>query len=267
MNNITILINSSDGFEDCWNPFFRLFSKFWPNCQCDIVLNTEKKYYSYEGLKIKSSQVNFIITDRKLTWSECLILCLENIDNPLVLYMQEDYFIDKFVNIEIIKEFVELMLLNKDISYIGLTCSGNYPPFLPSEIDKRLLRVGSDSKYRISTQAGIWRKEILQSYLLTHENGWMFEYFGTLRSHKRKELFLTVDRNLFSKDPIISYLLTGIIKSQWHAKIPILFKANDIKIDYHLRGFYVEKSLFVRKFETAKKLLMNPFAIFKSLFS
>ena len=54
-SNLTILINTSDGFEDCWNPFFTLFKKYWPNNQSPVFLNTEFKNYVHPGLNIKST--------------------------------------------------------------------------------------------------------------------------------------------------------------------------------------------------------------------
>jgi len=267
MENITILINTSDGFEDCWEPFFKLFKKYWPNCSFPILINTEFKSYSYDGLNINSSQVNLLFPNKKLTWSECLICALKKIDTPLVLYMQEDYFIENYVNNIEIEDFVKLMIEDKDISYIGLTNSGNYPPFQPTEKDRRLLKVSANAKYRISTQAAIWKKEVLESYLLPHENGWMFEIFGTKRSYKRNDLFLTINRDYYANKPIISYLLTGIIKSKWHQGIPEVFIKNGIQVDYNIRGFYKEKHVLVRKIETTRKLLRNPIIIFKSLFA
>lgn len=267
MNNLTIFINSSDGFEDCWDPFFKLFKKYWPNCNYPILLNTEIKDYSYDGLNIKATKVSSQDLSKKLTWSECLILALEQIETPFVLYMQEDYFLDTEVNKSHIDDFIQLMLQKIDIAYIGLTNNGNYPPFKISEVDNRLFEVSAKGKYRISTQAGIWRKEVIKSYLLPHENGWMFEIFGTLRAHKRRELFLTINREYYFNKPIISYTLTGIIKSKWHENIPTLFKDNGIYIDYNKRGFYKEKNVFSRKIETAARLFKNPLSVFKSLFS
>jgi hypothetical protein len=30
--HFTVLVNSCDAFEDCWQPFFQLFSRCWPAC-------------------------------------------------------------------------------------------------------------------------------------------------------------------------------------------------------------------------------------------
>ncbi|EOR94010.1 hypothetical protein ADIARSV_2844 [Arcticibacter svalbardensis MN12-7] len=253
-----MIVNSSDGFEDCWEPFFTLLKKNWPDFDYSLILNTEFKNYSFDGLKIVSSKVHEGILDRKLSWSECLIKAIELVDTPLILYVQEDYFIEKPVLKDTIDEFSRLME-GGVIKYIGLTDIGNFGPFKNYEHDKRLVVVGN-SKYRISTQAALWDKDTLLSYLRPAENGWMFEIFGTQRAKRRSDLFLTANRLMYSSknNPIITYMHTGIIKGQWHENIPELFKKENISIDVSLRGIYKPKAFLRRKFETGRKLLNNP---------
>lgn len=259
-NKLTLLINTSDGFEDCWQPFFKLFSTYWESFSQPILLNTEFKDFHYSGLNITSAKSHINEKKRRLTWSECLINALNKVETPLVLYMQEDYFVEQEVNHFFIDEVTDLMLKNTEIKYIGLTDTGNYPPFFPWEGSNRLTKVSQKSKYRISTQAAIWRKETLLSYLRANENGWMFEIFGTKRANKRNELFLTVNRAIFNykHNPVIAYTHTGIIKSKWHPKIPALFNKHQIEMDFDKRGFYKKKHIILRKIETAKMLLKKP---------
>jgi len=262
----TILVNSCDNFEDCWSPFFTLFKKNWKNCNAPILLNTEYKEYNYEGLNIKTSKVQSLKKQR-LTWSECLINALEMTDTPLVLYLQEDYFIDKPVKSNEIEEFSKLMIKDKSIKHIGLTDHGAKPPFTKFKSDKRLCLIGQNSNYRISTQAGLWDRETLLSYLRAEENGWMFEIFGTKRAQKKNEIFLTVSEQFYNlkANPIISYIHTGIIKGKWHQEIPNLFKQNRISVNFNERGFYKPKPLLFRKIETARKLLKDPLKFFNGM--
>jgi hypothetical protein len=257
--NLTILVNTSDGFEDCWIPFFTLFKKYWPQCDAKILLNTELKDFSFPGLDIQTTRVNDNIS-KKLTWSECLIKALNMVDTPFVLYLQEDYFIERAVNNKTINEFVDLMFHQKEIKYIGLTNNGNCPPFLNFEQDPRLKIVSRNSKYRISTQAALWDKETLLSYLIPDENGWMFEIFATKRAKKRDDLFLTINRDLFKDDcnSIIFYQLTGIVKGKWIKTMPKLFKKEGIDIDFTIRGFYKELNWLNRKLETIRMLTRKP---------
>lgn len=259
-SSFTILINSCDSFEDCWNPFFKLFSTYWKAPVQEIFLNTELKTYKFPGLNIQSSQVNLSNPDLKLTWSECLIDALKKINTPLILYMQEDYFIEQPVDVPLINEMAQLMYDNSVIKYIGLTRIGSYPPFFNYEKDPRLVVVSKNSRYRISLQAGLWRKDILLAYLRSDENAWMFEIFGTIRSRKKNELFLAVNREIYntSQKPVIVYEHTGIVKGKWHPNIPALFEKHNIKVDYSIRGIYKEKYWILRKFETFITLVKNP---------
>jgi len=269
-NNYTILINSSDGFEDCWNPFFTLLNKYWKNVNNhQILLNTENKDYSFGDFNIKCTKANQGTPNRKLTWSECLIEAINQIETPLILYFQEDYFIEKPIKSDLIDEFAELMINDKSVKYLGLTHFGNRPPFIKWASDYRLKEVSRKSGYRISTQVALWRKETLLSYVQPEESGWMFEIFGTLRANKRKELFLAIDPELYNPKEgcIVEYLHTGIIKGKWHPQIPIIFEKNDIAyIDYNKRGFYKFKSVLMRKFETSKSIFQNPLLLMRYLF-
>jgi len=256
----TILVNSSDNFEDCWKPFFTLFKKNWGACNAPILLNTENKDFSFDGLEIAISKSHEFVTNRKLTWSECLINALIKIQTPLVLYLQEDYFIESHVQYDIINDFADLMLSDYSIKHIGLTHFGSNPPYSLFKKDNRLMEISKNSKYRISTQAALWDKETLLSYLKPEENGWMFEIFGTKRASKRNDLFLTANQDYFNFQSglIIEYIHTGIIKGKWNKGIPRLFEENNINIDFSKRGFYEPKSWLIRKIETFKKLLKNP---------
>jgi hypothetical protein len=117
--NFTIFVNTSDGFEDCWDPFFTLFNKHWNDCKIPIFLNTEFKEYTFQGLNITCTKVHSGITERKLTWSECLTKGLEKVETPYVLYLQEDYFFETNVNVEFILSLIYKMNSIKDIKYIG----------------------------------------------------------------------------------------------------------------------------------------------------
>lgn len=262
----SILVNSCDSYEDCWHPFFSLFAKYWPNYKGQIVLNTERKNWPFPGLNIKCAKVQLDTSERKLSWSECLLRALDHIDTPLVLYLQEDYFLERPVNSTLIDEFAELMVRDNSIKHIGLTHFGSQGPFEQTP-DERLWKIGKRSAYRVSTQAALWQVETLRSYLRPEENAWMFEIFGTRRARHRTETFLTVNRDLYNPKatPIIQYMHTGIIKGKWHPKIPALFEPHGIKADFEKRGFYKEEHWLTRKVGTLKKLASNPVAFVRGM--
>jgi hypothetical protein len=90
-----LFVNTCDKFEDCWDPFFKLFAVYWPDFEGTIYLNTEYKEYTYENLNIVAVQgalKNNIPKTERATWSECLKWAMETIEEDVVLYLQEDYF-------------------------------------------------------------------------------------------------------------------------------------------------------------------------------
>lgn len=254
-NMYSVFVNSSDGFEDCWIPFFTLLKKYWPNCHYTIYLNTEKKEFVFDGLNIISTKVQKN-ENRKLTWSECLIKGLKAVDTPIILYFQEDYFIKSPVNVDLIEDFVGIMLKMNHVKHIGLTPFGSRGGFKHT-FDNRLWEIKQNARYRISTQAGLWYKDVLENYLVPKESGWMFEINGTKRAQNRNDFFCTVNRDIYGKDKnlIIDYILTGIVKGKWHPDIPALFELHGIIIHYENRGMLFTKFKMIDRINLFKKRL------------
>lgn len=259
----TVLVNSSDGFEDCWSPFFVLFRKYWPEFDGKILLNTENKQYKAPGLNAICTQVQ-PMGEPRYTWSECLMAALKQVPTPLVLYMQEDYFLHRPVINSLVQAAANYMLDHSEVKHIALTNIGSLGPYLPYQPDW-LQIIKPTARYRVSTQAALWRVETLQSYLVPEENGWMFEIYGTWRARRRNELFLRV-RSCSSADAPFEYLHTGIIKGKWLSDIQRVFVENNIEVDFSKRGFYVPKHPLLRRLETGMRLLENPAYFIRQLF-
>lgn len=253
----SILVNSSDGYEDCWSPFFHLLQKYWPSCQANIYLNTEQKEWAtvnYPQLVCTQVEKN---CKRRLTWSECFIAALDQVDTPLVLYFQEDYFIHQPVRHEVIQQASEYMMQNPKVSHIALTQHCSYGPY-ENHAELWLQTIRQKAKYRISTQAGLWRVDVLRKYLNPVENGWMFEIFGTWRAQRKLDTFLSVKYAKDGSGAPIDYLHTGIIKGKWLRDIEKVFKENEIYIQFEDRGYYAPTNPVLHKIEVLKKLINKP---------
>lgn len=252
----SILVNSTDGFGDCWLPFFKLFSNFWPNCKQDIYLNTETKEFKFPGLNIISSKVCSPNLDCNITWSESLLRCLDIIEDEIILYLQEDYFLNEYVNYQQIEEFVQLMR-NKNIGCIQLTHFATPGPFTESDYPL-LKKIGKKAEYKISTQASIWEKEILKKYIKKHETPWHFEIYGTLRAQRKNEEFYCINTDMFTEKKIISYIPTGIVKGKWNRNaVEKLFAEYNIMVDFSKRGFTDDSTFTLRTKKMSFKKIIN----------
>ena len=237
-NDYTIIVNSTDKFADCWEPFFLCFREYWPDCDRRIILNTETKQFSLSGLDITCSKVGrFYKGLRRPPWGWCLRRCLEQADTDIVLYVQEDYFLKAPVNSKVMQECVDYMAARNDCAHIGLTNYGSHGPF--TETDNPMLwGVSNTAEYRICLQAGLWKRSSLLKYLRDSDTGWIFETAGSIRSHKIDEVFLTINRDAFNSEAMVfPYTGTGIIKGKWYKDaVCDLFAAHNITLDYFEKG-------------------------------
>lgn len=238
IENFSILVNTTDSFEDCWFPFFKLFKKYWSDHTGKIYLNTEEKIFTYPPLHIVSIQNNIYRCHKKIAWSESLIRALDYINTDIILYLQEDYFLTDYVDNKKISYFASLLKQN-NYSCIHLTGHATSGPILTTN-NPYLWKISQKAPYRISTQAALWNKSSLKFYLRKKETPWEFEVLGTKRAHKIKDEIYCVNLKIFNKNnSLIPYTATGIVKGKWNKdKVCNLFMKNEINIDFQKRGFY-----------------------------
>lgn len=239
MPNFSILINTCDKFEDCWMPFFKLFKLYWPDCQGKIYLNTEYKDFSYPGLDVvavKGCEKHNVPRNKRATWSQCLRWALEEMDTDVVLYMQEDYFLDAPVDCQRFEHFLKLISGDKSIPCIQLTTAGI--PMTHKADFEELYHSNPNHYSYLSCQASLWQRSVMLSLIRDHETAWNFEWWGSKRAKYLHLDFLTVNHNLLQKSPIIPYIATGVVGGKWYLPIVDVFKKHNIIIDFSLRGFY-----------------------------
>jgi hypothetical protein len=238
--------------------------KYWPEIDVPVLLNTETKEFQHPTVSLRCTRVQ-PAGKARLSWSECLLAALNQVQTPLVLYMQEDYFVDRRVDDALVRRAVQYLLEHPQTGQIGLTGIGAEKPYL-DHATPWLQSVRPRARYRISTQAALWRVDVLRSYLRAEENGWMFEIFGTWRSWRRQDEFLVVRAHADTGLWPFNYLHTGIVKGQWLPGIEEVFAANGIVVDHSRRGFYQPKSTLVRRWETGRTVLKRPLYALRQYF-
>jgi hypothetical protein len=270
MKKYSIAVLSTDSFSDCWEPFFTLFSKYWSSCDAPLHLITETKTYSHPGLNIRLSQTKGRSLYAWPTWSESLIICLEDIETDYVLIMLDDFFMSGPVLNSVIDMCVDKME-NEGIPNITLTEHGRKRESVQTPTSL-FLEVEPKARYRITTSPALWRKDVLRSYLRRHENAWQFEIFGTRRSWRRKDRFLIVNGEVLENhhEGVIPYFHTksyntGIVMGRWQESIVNLFKTNGIEIDYSLRGFFKPLPGILNKYHLFRKIFTGPVEFTKGM--
>jgi len=239
MAQYSILINTCDKFEDCWHPFFKLFSIYWSDYDGKIYLNTEYKDFSYPELNIipvKGCEKHQFPKTKRATWSQCLKWALESMDTDIVLYLQEDYFLKDYVKNDIIEKYAGLMRSNDNIHCIHLTDTSEVTKQFSKEHDD-LCPVDPKCNGRINCQAALWQKNFLLSCIRIYESAWQFEALGSQREMAKLHNIYGIESVRLNKFEIIPYIFTGVVQGRWYEEVVPLFEKHNIDIDYTLRGF------------------------------
>jgi hypothetical protein len=177
--NLSVLVGSCDKYEFIWEQFFVLFDRYWDHSM-DI-----KKYFLVGEKDIPSN--SFINLKSKTNdWCDSVLYALDNIDTDYVLWLQDDYFLQKQINYIKFKKYLSFI---NDNHILRFGIYQHNPDYNYSININNIFRLSQNSCYTISMQASIWNKDFLkgsiiyfQNYCLNFKldpNQWNFEIYGT----------------------------------------------------------------------------------------
>lgn len=240
LDRLSIYVSSCDSYSDCWEPFFRLFARYWPDFSGRIFLGTEYRDFSLEGFRLRAQQLCLrrgVPASVRVPWSRFTRWALEEIDADIILFMQEDFFLRGRVQSGQIDHLLQLMETHPDIACIHLTDQSVLPEG-PSEFEN-LDVVRRRQRYRVSCQCALWRKQELLSLLLDDESAAEYEEFGSRRSAYAGHKYLVVNQEFVCKDryELVPYVFTGIVQGRWNREVVPLFADHGIDVPFSVRGF------------------------------
>lgn len=243
MEKLTMVVNSCDKYSDLWHPFFKLLKIQWPEFHYPIVLNTESKTYSHDGLDIRCLQL--YQPDEDVPWSKRLIETLEQIDSKYILFILDDFFIISPVNVPLFNDVIHWM--DKHLRIGAFTFVSQYNPrqHLKRKQFPGFEIIPKSDPFRISCNHGVWRKSYLLKCLKPDEDAWTFE----INAGQRRLLhFEKYYRRPDDEPPIIEAYFRmrfgyGIMKGKWLWKNIELFKKYGIDVDFSIRGVMSESEV------------------------
>jgi len=192
LQDLSIVIASCDKYSGLWDPFFTLLFKNWPvinngaNRDLPIFLISNKK-------KFEHPRVQNISFPNEISWSDNMLETLSQVKTKYVLYLQEDYFLTKPVNEQLLEQMLNYI---KEHNAAFLEVSGfnnnaqTTKQKVPLESSPNLAEFAKHSLYRTSLQAGIWSKDALVWLIKPGETAVEFELASSKRSEGMRDLFL-----------------------------------------------------------------------------
>ena len=236
-NDCTVIINSCDNYEDVWLPFFSAFNAMWPDCECKIILNTEHKSFSFEGLQIVS--LNLSPAEGKKPWGWRLRRALSLVDTEFVIALFDDFILEAPVNQSKLAQCIQEMKKNAEISvfYFNNIPGINSPD--PEHEDFEL--IGKRNDYRLNSAPALWKTQQLLKFTGDLDSPWAWEFFGSARTYGDSGHFYCAQlekENTF----VYNYTLGGAIRrGKWVSSVIVpAVKKYNLSLDLERRGFASE---------------------------
>lgn len=236
-NGLTIVVCSCDKYDDLWYPYFEIFKNQWKDCKYPLVLNTESKTYTHDGLDIRCLNLYTAEEASSVPWSDRMIETLKHIDTEYVLVTLDDHFLISPVDSAKFEEAFDIIKTHNRVSALSFIA------YVPADKKTKWLgnfgRWSMNDYFRINLDTAIWRKKALLRNLRKGENAWEFELNATERALWD---FTEYYRYKQGADPIldVSFHLRrgyGLIRGKWCWRNPELFAQFNIPMDFSIRGY------------------------------
>lgn len=232
LENITLLTYTNSKCSDIHDSYFDRVKKYFTGLQKQIVVCDSK----VDGF------TNHIYSDDDDFYHHILD-SLSLVETDYIIYSQEDYILFDYVKPDLIYKYIDLMDNDKSISFIRLIRSGITND--SNKYNDDLFIIDRNENYYYSTQATIWRKDIiLKMFQLAKPKSIRDEF-----SNSKYLLDVSVNGlcsylngekvgghyNSYS----YPYIATAIVQGKWNTleykdELDIIF--NDYNIDKNIRG-------------------------------
>lgn len=170
MNEITIVVTTSDGYTSLIDGFIFFYNKFNPD-------NNFNLFFALESVELNSySNFNFITTYKK-NWSERLHFVLESIESEFVFIIPEDFYLAHKVDLLRVQDLLSFSINHKIDHLGGFSNQDNTTLELFSNgmeyfsVDKTWFK----PYIHLFSGSGIYRRTFLMKILRKNENIWEFE--------------------------------------------------------------------------------------------
>ena len=242
-NNLGILTHTHSECADVQKIYFAKFQKYFndfhgysPNHYVLTNQNFDTKY----GLQQ-------IVYDEREPLSVRILLALEQIKEDFVLFSFEDYILYDYPDFSRLGRFMETMQKDSNISFIRLIQSGIYGTPIVGDYNEDLAILSKEALYYFTTQATIWRKDILKrlftGFLLQNPQGEIncSQYLASISTVGLyvKGAGRPVGPNGWHNDSLwFPYCADAIKNKKWNvSEYPVLLDyCSEFGIDINIRG-------------------------------
>lgn len=237
--NMSILVLSFDGYSDVWDLFFQAKKRYWSDCPYTTRLVSN--YITYQN-------VDTICVGVETSWSDRVLKALEEIKEPYVLLLLEDYLFATDVNTKRVEQALEYVRNNK-LDYLRVV---NIPPTRnATDKNESFVPIFFNEEYGVNLQASIWKTDYLRESVLRFSGSpWDFEvgFLSEAISADNRPM-----PNCYACPSDLFDVKNGILKGKWFSSSVRYFIKQGFVFDWTKRGKLSFRDEFTYKFRVFLK--------------
>ena len=226
--SVAVVVSSCDAFFDVWRPFAFFFRKHWPDCPFPTFLIVNE-------LRIRSASIQALPVGPDRGWASNMKTALEQLETSHVLYLQEDYFLDRPLRREQLADDLAYAFDHNADAFCLRARTDLERGFQP--INDRFGVVPPDSDGRTRCQTTLWKRASFLAALHDGETAWEMESRGSQRTRDMLALSYSTRENAS-----LSYLMSAIVRGLWTREALAMCDAHGFAIRPHFRGTYSANS-------------------------
>jgi len=197
------IIITSDKTSWSLRPMLHQAARYWPTMPHTIIGGYTRPSFDLPT-HCEFVSIGAFVDYPVSKWSNGLIKLLERIEDEYILFMMDDYWLNRRVDQRTIDDLTDYLMAHRDLARLDLTgdrlgASGWVSHGRVNGLE--LIRSNPQSPYHFSFQAALWRRSLLLDCLTPDLTPWESEING---DHRLRELgYLVVG----TKQPPLRYTI------------------------------------------------------------
>lgn len=231
--NIVMVVNSCDAYQDVLPMFFCALDEYWPSRSFNVVINSES---NLDKIKEKNTSLHTVDNKNNYKWGSRFLETLDDIQTEYIIMVYDDYILESTVNVEQLNNIVGFMDENPNTAavYLNNICMES----LVDDYNSSLCLVKDKVDFRLNSAPAVWRRKDLMQYTGINDNPWAWEVFGSYRTFGDGKSFYAPCSEKYN---IYDYSFKkggAIYRGKWVSNVVIpKAKKYNLNIDFSERGF------------------------------
>jgi hypothetical protein len=246
--DLSLLVHTCDSYEKYWGGMFYTLDFYWDYNQIPVYFSNEEKKMSdiiidCKGIPYRpDSRIKQILTGKtdKNGFSDRFIKSVEQIQTKWILYIQEDMWLRRGIEKNLLKDLVDFAEKNNADAIKIHSKLFYYDEYKLEKTEdfvggKRMLKYEEGENFLLTHNASIWRKDYILKHQRLGEDAWVNEIEGSKRMSSEPHHHYHYEMHWYCQPGISD---KGEFSPEGNVYAHIVEEMKRMELEYNLREQY-----------------------------